>query len=100
MGDMADYARESQWDEFCEEDIFLYFPIIRNPWTLYKESKYLNELRHLKSQLRHNAENDIWFQNNGNKVKISEMDQDYKNTIIKFLEKKKIKAPKEFYEVV
>jgi hypothetical protein len=96
MGNAADYARESQWDEFCEDDIFFSFPVIRDPWTLFREGKYLNELRHIKFQLNYNAKNDIWYQDSGSKVKISEMDSGYKNNIVKFLEKKRIKAPKQF----
>ena len=99
MGDGADMAREAQWDAFCIYDIFKLYPMVRNPWDLPME--FMKEgviclLEDISFQIRHNAKNNYWFQKSGNKVKISEMDDDYKSTIVKFLAKKKIKAPKQF----
>ena len=99
MGDGADMARDRQWDAFCINDIFTRFPRVRNPWDLPME--FMKEgviclLEDISFQIRHNAKSDVWYQKSGNKVKISEMDDNYKNTIVKFLEKKKIKVPKQF----
>ena len=99
MGDGADLARDRQWDEFCFSDIFYSFPKVRNPFILVKDFQEAGQfclLDDLIFQINYNAKQDAWFQKDGSKVKISEMNNDYKNAIVKFLAKKKIKAPKQF----
>lgn len=100
MGDGADMARERELDMFIEEDLFWSFPTIRNPFKL--QSDFMSKgyvcfkeemISMLNFQIKHNSENDIWFNKNGERVKISDMEDSYKNSIAKFLKKRGLNVP-------